>query len=68
MTVAAKVKETLAGLKGTRATLEQMASLAKNPQAKQTLTQNSRRLGQVVQDLEKRVEVLEREEPQYKGF
>lgn len=68
MTVVGKVKETLASLKGTQATLEQMAALAKNQEARQTLTRNSQRMDQVIKNLEKRTGVLELEEPQYKGF
>lgn len=68
MTVSTQVKQTLASLKGTRATLEAFASIEENREAKFTLSRNAQRISEVVRDMEKRVGVLEYEEPQYKGF
>ncbi|MCL6610793.1 MAG: DUF1657 domain-containing protein [Peptococcaceae bacterium] len=68
MTVAAQVKQTLAGLKGAQAALEAFASIEENPEAKFVLSRNADRLKQVIGDLHRRVGVLEYEEPQYKGF
>lgn len=68
MTVSAQVKQTLASLKGSRATVEAFAAVEENPEAKEVLGRNSKRIGQVVDSLEKRLSVLEFEEPQYKGF
>lgn len=68
MTVGAQVKQTVAILKGTRATLESFAAIEQNDQAKQVLHQNIARMEVVIQDMEKRVAILEFEEPQYKGF
>ncbi|KAF1083940.1 hypothetical protein SPSYN_02852 [Sporotomaculum syntrophicum] len=68
MTVSGQVKQTVASLKGTKATLESFAAIEQNDQAKQVLHQNIARLEGVIQDMEKRVAILEFEEPQYKGF
>ncbi|MFZ5652475.1 MAG: DUF1657 domain-containing protein [Bacillota bacterium] len=68
MTVAAQVKQTLASLKGARATLETLASIEENNEAKHVLSVNAQRIQDVIGDMEKRVGVLEYEEPQYKGF
>ncbi|TYO97293.1 DUF1657 domain-containing protein [Desulfallas thermosapovorans] len=68
MTVSSQVKQTIASLKGTRATLESFASIESNQQAKQVLQKNIVRLEGVIKDLENRLGVLEFEEPQYKGF
>lgn len=68
MTVASRVKQTLASLKGTQATLETFASSEQNPEAKAVLSRNSQKIKLVVTDMEKRLSVLEFEEPQYKGF
>ncbi|MBF7084580.1 DUF1657 domain-containing protein [Desulfallas sp. Bu1-1] len=68
MTVGGQVKQTIAGLKGARVTLEQIASMEKNPEAKETLERNTGRIDAVINNLEKRLGVLEFEEPQYKGF
>lgn len=68
MTVASRVKQTLAGLKGVQATLETFASFEENPETKAVLNRNTQRMNQVIRDMEKRIGVLEFEEPQYKGF
>lgn len=68
ITVAAKVKQTLANLKGAQATLENLVNFASNPENKAILEKNQQRIGQIIGGLEKRVQVLEFEEPQYKGF
>lgn len=68
MTIAAQVKQTLASLKGVKATLEAFASTMENPDAKEVLSNNSQKLTQVISDLENRVGKLEFEEPTYKGF
>jgi hypothetical protein len=68
MTVSGQVKQIIASLQGTKATLESLAAIAQNHQAKQIFQQNSVRLEGVIDDMEKRLGVLEFEEPQYKGF
>lgn len=68
MTISAQVKQTLASLKGVQATLETFSSSGENPEAKAILSLNSQKINLVVKDMEKRLSVLEFEEPQYKGF
>ena len=68
MTVSAQVKQTLASLKGVQATLETFATIEKNREAKSLLAHNSRKLNLVIGELERRLGVLEFEEPQYKGY
>lgn len=68
MTVAAQVKQTIASLKGTRATLDTFASFEQAEDQKILLEQNAQRIDKIVQRLENRVQVLEFEEPQYKGL
>ncbi|MCG9967361.1 DUF1657 domain-containing protein [Pelotomaculum terephthalicicum JT] len=68
MTISAQVRQTLASLKGVQATLETFASSEENQEAKAILRRNTQRINHVVRDMEKRLSVLEFEEPQYKGF
>ncbi len=68
MTISSQVKQTLASLKGIEATLENFYQIEENTAAKETLNSNVKRVRQVILDLEKRLGVLEFEEPQYKGF
>ncbi|KJS18496.1 MAG: hypothetical protein VR69_00495 [Peptococcaceae bacterium BRH_c4b] len=68
MTVSAQAKQTLASLKGIRATLDMFALHGENGEAKTVYRRNSERVGQVIDDLEQRISVLEFAEPQYKGF
>lgn len=68
MTVGSQVKQTIASLKGVRATLETFASMEANPAAAGVLRHNVARMDGVITDMEKRLGELEFEEPQYKGF
>ena len=68
MTISAQIKQTLASLKGARATLETFAATGGNPELNALLHRNSQRVALVIGDMEKRLGVLEFEEPQYKGF
>lgn len=68
MTVASQVKQTIASLKGAQATLETFADLEEDPDAKKIFKDNSQKVLSVMDKLEKRLGVLEFEEPQYKGF
>ncbi|RKD22735.1 hypothetical protein BEP19_10815 [Ammoniphilus oxalaticus] len=68
MTVASRVKQTTASLKGALATL-QLYSLQSATEEERLLFQNSqKKIEGVVQMLEQRISILEFEEPQYKGF
>ncbi|QSO47572.1 DUF1657 domain-containing protein [Alicyclobacillus mengziensis] len=68
MTVASQVKQTLAGLKSAQASFEQFALQTQNQQAKQLYQDAANQTQTIVQSLETRVQQLEQEEPQYKGF
>jgi hypothetical protein len=68
MTISSQIKQTLASLKGIEAALENFSLIEENTEAKEILWRNTQRVRQVIGDFEKRLSVLEFEEPQYKGF
>jgi hypothetical protein len=68
MTVSAQVKQTLAGLKSAQASLEQFALQTQDKQAKQMYDSAAQQAMSIVQTLEPRVQQIEQEEPEYKGF
>lgn len=68
MTVSGQVKQTIASLKGVQSTLETFASIEDNPDTKESLNRNLQKVSRVIDDMEKRLGILEFEEPQYKGF
>lgn len=67
MTAISKVKQTLATLKGAEATLEMYALQERNEESIDIYYEAAKELNKVKIDLEKRVGVMEFEEPQYKG-
>ena len=68
MTVGSQVKQTIAGLKSVQASFEQFALETENQQAKQLYTQAAEQAQTILQNIEPRVQQIEQEEPQYKGF
>jgi len=68
VTVASQVKTCLASLKSAQASLEQFALETQNQEAKALFTNAAGQAGQIMQQVEGRVQQLESEEPQYKGF
>lgn len=68
MTVASQVKQTLAGLKSAQSSLESFALQTQNQQAKQMFTQCAQQTQTIINSLEPRIQQIEKEEPQYKGF
>ncbi|GAB6926749.1 DUF1657 domain-containing protein [Paenibacillus sp. JCM 10914] len=68
MTVASDVKTCLSSLKSAQASLEQFALSTENQQAKDMFTSAAQQTQQVVDQVAQRVQQLEQEEPQYKGF
>lgn len=68
MTVASQVKTTLASLKSAQASLETFALSTQNQEAKNLFTAAAQQTQQIVKQVESRVQQLENEEPQYKGF
>lgn len=68
MTVAAQVKTCLSSLKSAQASLESFALNTQNQQAKQLFENAAKQTQQIVDQVASRVQQLEQEEPQYKGF
>jgi hypothetical protein len=68
LTVASQVKTCVASLKSAQASLEQFALETQNQEAKTLYTNAAGQAGQICQQIEGRVQQLENEEPQYKGF
>ena len=67
MTAISKVKQTLATLKGAEATLEMYSLQERDKESKTIYSEASKEIGKIKLELEKRVGVMEFEEPQYKG-
>ncbi|MDF2522976.1 MAG: hypothetical protein K0R31_617 [Clostridiales bacterium] len=67
MTVASQVKQTLASLKGVQGTLRIYSAQSRNGESRELLNEALFTTEGIINDLEKRVQTLELEEPQYKG-
>lgn len=67
MTVASQLKQTLASLQSTQATLKIYAQQSQAEAAKTTFTTADQITGDIINELEERLKILEFEEPQYKG-
>lgn len=67
MTVASQVKKTLATLKGNQGTLRLYAQQTQDEETKQCYNEALVTTGIIINDLEKRMQTLEYQEPQYKG-
>jgi hypothetical protein len=65
MTVAAQVKQTLAGLKSAQASFETFALQTQNQNAKQMYQNAAQQTQTIIDTLEPRVQEIEQEEPQY---
>ncbi|WP_147535217.1 DUF1657 domain-containing protein [Bacillus marasmi] len=68
MTVASNVKHTLANLKGVEADLSRLALQTEDHESKRSLHETMMLIHEIVMDLKKRVNEIEREEVQYRGF
>lgn len=68
MTVSSQVKQALSGLKSAQASFEQFALQTQNQSAKQLYSDAANQTQTIVNTMEQRVQQLEQEEPQYKGF
>jgi hypothetical protein len=68
MTVASQVKTCLASLKSAQASLESFALNTQNQEAKKLFEQAAQSTQQICDQVSTRVQQLEQEEPQYKGF
>ena len=67
MTISSKVKQTLASIKGSEATLRIYSLQERDKDAREVYIQASEEISKVKISLEKRVGLIEFEEPQYKG-
>lgn len=67
MTVASQVKQTLATLKGCQGTLRLYALQIRNEETKLVYKEALATTGTIINDLERRMQTLEYQEPQYKG-
>ncbi|HZK84244.1 MAG TPA: DUF1657 domain-containing protein [Desulfosporosinus sp.] len=67
MTVASQVKQTLATLKGARATLGMYTAQTGDDETQSVYTNSLEMTDNIISDLEDQLKTLEFEEPQYKG-
>ncbi len=68
MTISSDVKTCLASLKSAQASLEEFALGTQNQEAKSLFENAAQTTQEVVQQVEGRVQQIEQQEPQYKGF
>lgn len=68
MTVISKVKQTLAALKGVKATLDIYAVQTEEKETQEVFREAADASDKIIRDLETRIQKLEFEEPQYKGY
>lgn len=68
MTVSSDLKTCLASLKSAQASLEQFALSTQNQEAKTLFENAAQSTEQIVNQLSTRVQQIEQQEPQYKGF
>lgn len=67
MTIAAQVKKTLATLRGNQGTLRLYAAQTRNEETRVVYEEALEATGVIINDIERRLQTLEFEEPQYKG-
>lgn len=67
MTVASKVNQTLASLKGIKSTLKIYSIQEQKKEAKDIYEDSLLETKEIIEDLENRIKVLELQEPQYKS-
>lgn len=68
MTVASQIKQTLASLKGAEATIKTYAAHHPDPLTKEEFKTCEQKIKTIIGDVEKRIQQIEYEEPQFKGF
>ena len=68
MTVIASVKTCLASVRGAQASLRSLSLNSQDEESKRVFHECMLEMDSVIADLKDRISVLEREEPQYKGF
>ena len=68
MTVSSQVKQTLATLRGARGILRTYAAQSLEESASNNFQEAVATISGILNDLESRIQTLEYEEPQYKGY
>lgn len=68
MTVSSQVKQTLATLRGARGILRTYAAQSLEEEAINNFQEAVATISDILNDLESRIQTLEYEEPQYKGY
>jgi len=68
VTISSDVKTCLASLKSAQASLEQFALGTQNKEAKSLFENAAKSTHQIVEQVESRVQQIEQQEPQFKGF
>ncbi|MBP1155378.1 MULTISPECIES: DUF1657 domain-containing protein [unclassified Paenibacillus] len=68
MTVSSQLKTSLASLKSAQASFETFALGTQNQQAKTLFTNAAQQTQNIIDQVNPRVQQIEKEEPQYKGF
>jgi hypothetical protein len=68
MTVASQIKQTLASLKGAEATIKTYAIHHPDQVTKGEFLSCEQKMKSIISDLEKRIQQIEYEEPQFKGL
>ncbi|KAA0774277.1 DUF1657 domain-containing protein [Bacillus sp. AR2-1] len=68
MTVIASVKTCLASVRGAQASLSSLSLNSQDAESKHVFHECMLEMDSIIADLQNRVSLLEREEPQYKGF
>lgn len=67
MTVASQLKQTIASLKGSEATLRIYEAQTNDEETKTVFNETLKEAEDITRDLELRLQVIENQEPQYKG-
>lgn len=67
MTVASQVKQSLATFKGNQGTLRLYATQTRDKETRLVYNEALETIEIIINDLEKRLQTLENQEPQYKG-
>lgn len=68
MTVSSQVKQAISGLKSAQASFEQFALQTQDQAAKQAYSDAAMQTLNIINAMQPRIQQIENEEPQYKGF
>jgi hypothetical protein len=68
MTVASQIKQTLASLKGAESTIKTYAAHHPDPVSKEEFKTCEQKIKIIIGDIERRIQQIEYEEPQFKGY